>query len=396
MAELTPAGIQATDLTVYVTRIERALQEALGNDLNLAPETPQGQIAGCLGIVLTELDELATYIAAGLNLNQASGLQLSDYGALVGLPIIRGEKSSVLVTLSGVPNTSIPSGSRVRTTTGAVFASEAAALIPSSGAVEAKFLASAIGPVLATAGELKMIVDVITGWTGATNKAAAALGRDRESDAEYRRRYRGEVASHGRDGLEMIRARVLQQTGVTGALVRDNSTAADVTTQAITIAAGSILVIAEGGANADIAAGIAATRPVGVPTAGNISVNVPHAQGHTVEISFRRVALIPIKITVTTVSGEGFPADGLAQMRANLLAWIRGTWVPGPGIFYQGGTGIGERLDLNRLLSPLNAVPGHMITSVTAKRVAGSAAIGSPNLDQRYTLESTNVIFVLS
>ena len=71
---------------------------------------------------------------------------------------------------------------------------------------------------------------------------------------------------HARDALEAVRARVLEQDGVTDCYVRDNSTAASVTVQAIAIAARSLLVIAEGGASSDIAAAIAATKPAGTPT----------------------------------------------------------------------------------------------------------------------------------
>ena len=395
MAKLTTAGIEPTDLTGYIERLEAALTAAFGTDLNTSPETPQGQFAGVVGLVFTELDELATYVAAGLTLHAALGRQLDDYGTLFGLPRIAGERSTVTATLGGNAGTIVPVGTRVRTGAGAVFATDATVSIAAGGTVDVLCRSVEFGPIVAGVGELTRMVDAIAGWGTVTNAAAAVLGRNQETDTEYRRRYQGEIAVHVRDGLESIRARVLAVDGVTDALVRDNHTAASVTVQGIAIAAGSLLVVADGGANADVAEAIADTRPIGTPTTGNVTVQVPHPQGHTVPINFRRVDPIPIQVTVALTAGADFPSNGLALMRANLVAWVDGTWMPGPGIFDQGGIGIGDTLDLMRLLSPLNAVPGHAVTAVAATRVGG-AALGTPDLDQRYTLAASAITFTLS
>ena len=395
MATLTAAGITPTDLTGYVERLEQALMNALGADLNLAPETPQGQLAGEFGIVFTESDELAVYVANGMNRETASGRQLDDFGTLFSIPRIQGERSTVAATLSGAAGTVIPVGSRVQTANRAVFATDASAIIAAGGTAVVLCRAVDFGPIAAPAGELNRLVTVISGWTGVTNTLAAKLGRDRETDAEYRRRYTGEVAVHARDGLEAVRARVLETDGVTDALVRDNTTTASVTVQGVDIDARSMLVIAEGGTDADVGAAIAATKPAGGLLTGNVSVNVPHAQGFNIAIDFRRVAPIAMAVAVSSAAGDGFPADGLAQMRANLLAWVAGTWDPGGTGFDRGGLAIGESLDTNRLLSPINAVPGHTVTTVTATRTGG-AALGTPDLDERFTLATADVTLVLS
>ena len=396
MAVITEAGIETRDLTGYLDLVRGALREAFGDDLNFAAETPQNQLAGVLALLYTESEELAGHVAAGMNRGRAVGLQLDDYGSLFSLGRIAGERSTVTATLTGTAGTIIPAGSRAKTTGGAIFASDAAATIAGGGSVDVLFRSVDIGPIAAAANELSALVDVVAGWTGITNAAAATLGRNRETDAEYRRRYEGEVTVHARDALEAIRARILEQAGVTDCLVRDNPTAADVTEQGIAIAARSMLAVVEGGANADIGAAIAAAKPLGVPMTGNITVQVPHAQGFNIAVSFRRVTAIPLSITVTTTVGAGFPANGLALMRANLAAWFAGTWEPGLGIFDTGGLGIGQALDTNRLLSPLNSVAGHTLASVVVVRTAMSAAIGTPELDERYTLAAGDITFTLN
>ena len=397
MAEITPTGIRATELGEYVEDLEAAFRSALGDDLSLEAATPQGQIIGALALAYTQLDELAIHVANGMNLYTAANSQLGDYGTLFSLPRTAGQQSTVMATLTGTPNTVVPIGSRARTSAGAVFATTEQVIIDNSRSVDVMMRAIEFGPLMAAAGALDMIVDAIPGWTGVTNAAVAELGRDAESDADYRRRYGNEVAIHARDGLEAIRARVLGTANVIDCHVRDNSSTVDEMIQGVTVTARSILVIVQGGADADVAAAIAATKPIGVPTIGDQLVQVAHAQGFNIPIRFRRVVPIPIQIAVNLTALTGFPSNGFTTMRSNLLHWFGGTWpVPGPGIFDQSGVGIGEALDLERLNTPLNAVPGHRLNSVTVTRVESNAPLGTPNLDQRYTLASGAITFTLT
>ena len=176
MAEISPAGIQPLDLTGYVERLEEALRSALGADLSVEEETPQGQLAGILGLVFTEVEELAVHVAAGLNRYSAVGRQLADYGTLFGIRKISGERSSVVATLSGSASTVVDAGSRARTTAGAVFASVSQAIIGSSGTVDVLMRSVDVGPIVAAIGELTQLVDVIPGWTGVTERCGSRAG----------------------------------------------------------------------------------------------------------------------------------------------------------------------------------------------------------------------------
>ena len=192
MAEFSAAGITPTDLTGYTERLEAAMQAALGNDLNLDPETPQGQIIGVLALILAESDELAVYVAAGQNLRQAIGRQLQDYGVLFNLPFISGERSTVTATLSGSAGTIVPAGSRARTAVGAIFATDTRATIGAGGTVDVLFRSVENGPIVASAGELIQIVDVVSGWIGGNEcrggRAGPGRGNGRRLPATLRRR----------------------------------------------------------------------------------------------------------------------------------------------------------------------------------------------------------------
>ena len=396
MAEIKSTGIEATSLGDYITKLEDAFKSALGADLSLEPATPQGQLIGALALVLTQSDELALHVANGLSLHTSIGRQLQDYGTLFSLAKIEGERSTVTATLNGTTGTVVPAGARAATAENALFASDTQVIIGSGGTVDVLMRAVENGPTIVAVGSLSKIVDAIPGWLGVTNSAAGDIGRNEETDAEYRRRYLSEVSIHGRDSLEAIRARVLSISGVVGCLVRDNPTSASAATQGINIAARSLLVIVQGGANIDIATAIAATKPVGTPTVGNVTVNVPHPHGFNIPIKFRRVITIPIKVAINLTVSPSFPSTGFTTMRESLVNWFDGTWpVPGPGIFDQSGIGIGEEIDLVRLNTPLNAVPGHKLNSVTVTRSNGNA-LGTPDLNQRYTLAADDITFTVT
>lgn len=396
MAVINREGITPTDLTAYKALTDQAFRDALGNDLNLEPETPQGQMSGTLALRDTQNDQLALYVAAGMNKDSAVGRQVDDFGTLFDLPRIQATRSEVTATLTGTAGTEIPAGSRARTTNGALFFLVDPLTIDADGSTDGLFRAVDRGPVAIGVGILTRIVDVISGWEGITNAAAGTVGRNDEEDVLYKRRYDDMVATHSVSANESIRGRVLQVTGVTGCIVRDNPTTAQVTVQGVMIPAGAMIVIVEGGTDADVAMAIAMTRPPATVLAGSTSVSTT-VDGQTVAINFQRVTTIPIAIALTIRAETGlFPSNGFATIRSNILAWFAGTWRPASGIFDQSGVQIGQSLDLRRLQSPINAVPYHEITILTVTRVAGGAVLGTPDLDERYTLASENITIALA
>ena len=91
MARVTAEGIEPTTLQGYIDALETAFRTAIGSDLDLAPETPQGQLIGTLALTLTEVDEALVAVANGASRNRALGIQLDDLGSLLGIPRLEGE-----------------------------------------------------------------------------------------------------------------------------------------------------------------------------------------------------------------------------------------------------------------------------------------------------------------
>ncbi len=91
MARVTAQGIEPTTLQGYIDALEAAFQSALGQDIDLAPETPAGQLVGTLALTLTEADEALVAVGNGMARSRALGVQLDDLGSLLGIPRLQGE-----------------------------------------------------------------------------------------------------------------------------------------------------------------------------------------------------------------------------------------------------------------------------------------------------------------
>ena len=91
MARVTAQGIEPTTLQGYIDALQDAFRTALGQDLDLAPETPQSQLIGTLALTLAEVDEALVAVANGMSRSRALGVQLDDLGSLLGIPRLEGE-----------------------------------------------------------------------------------------------------------------------------------------------------------------------------------------------------------------------------------------------------------------------------------------------------------------
>ena len=396
--QIDRTGVTPSDLAAYKTYLQEIFRAALGDDLILDDETPQGQLIGLLALGNAEADEVAVAEANGLSLDQAIGFQLDAHGSVLNIRRIRGTRSTVSVTLTGTNGTIIEEGALAKTTQDAVFALDERVVIPSSGSVTATMRARDYGPVAAPAGSLTQIVTVVSGWTSITNATAATPGRHAETDLEYVKRYREEIAVNATGTMEAIEARVRAVEGVTDVRVEENDGATSTTVRSIAIAARSVVVVVEGGADADVARAILAAKPAGIATVGTTSVTLDRPRGPDKTINFYRVVDEPIALTVnSTIDINAFPSNGIALIRERCIAWFAGTFQALAGQFDRGGLGIGEDLDTNRLLTPIQSVPGHKVTTYPVTLSNGIAPLPTTlALNKRYTLAAANIIINLT
>ena len=398
MANISEQGISATSRSDYITLLNARFRAALGNDLDVSSPTPQGQLIGVLADTLSEVDQAIISQANSHGLTSATGRQLDDLASQLGLTRRQATFSTVTATLTGVAMTHIRVGALAATTSGDVFANTTGGelvdgvdgiRIGTGGTVDVVMRAQRSGPVAVAVNALSRVITRISGWDSVTNAAAATVGRDVETDAALRSRYRAALGRTARTTLAAVMASINDVDSVTAHRVFVNDTASELSARVsggVTIPANSILAIVDTSPQNTandllVATAILASKSLGVSTSGNVSVMVESPWGQEFPVQFQRPTDIPISVTLRTNAGLGFPTDGVQQITSRLVEYVA-------------ALGIGDGVTAHALDRPAYQVPGHEITSITvARRPPGSGGVGSGDIDraERLTLAAAHV-----
>ena len=380
MATVDRTGISSLDLAGYRTYFEEQFRSEFGQDLSLAPETPQGQLIGIMAQSITEESEALIAESNGTSWDHATGRQQDDLGTLTNTSRTGATRSTVTATLTGTVGTVIPRLSRAETLNGDAFLTDATATIGALGTIDVAMTAEDAGPILAAVGALSRIVTLISGWDSITNSAAAVLGATAEGDQAYRDRYYTRVAAWELNSMGAMRTAILT-AGATSVEIEENDTTAQVTRQGLNIAANSYMAIVQGGVTLTVAEAIAATKPPGIGTSGAVAQAV--ADGRT--MNFQRVVETAVALTVEITIDTDFPSDGQTDIQDALVAYALANWKTGEGI------------NVSRLYQPILSVIGHVVSTAPAVTLQnGNALPATPDLNVIYVLSAGDVTLNVS
>jgi len=175
------------------------------------------------------------------------------------------------------------------------------------------------GPMPGLAGTIVAIDTPIAGWATVINNADADVGRNVESDASLRERFRLSVSAGGGSSVEAIRGVLLRVDGVTECLVVDNATNS---VDAEGRPAHSFEPIVVGGEQQDIGEAIWFSKPAGIESYGtNRLTNVVDLTGAKQTVRWTRPTDVAIWIEVDFEVLPDFDDDGEAQILAEILAY---------------------------------------------------------------------------
>ena len=175
-------------------------------------------------------------------------------------------------------------------------------------------------PEVAEPGDLDSIVTLVPGWARVANLQAGAVGRQRETDAQLRARYRLGVFRFGAGTLPSIGPNILNSVpGIIDIRVFDNKTDA-------VDAAGrkphSVHVIVDGGIDEDIAQAIYRYKSGGIDTNGAVVKVLDTPEGQQI-IQFDRPQPVYVwvraQVTLLPTDEQAFPPDGFGQIGRAIL-----------------------------------------------------------------------------
>ncbi len=185
------------------------------------------------------------------------------------------------------------------------------------GSVVVAATATVTGPTVGLAFQVTEIVTAVSGWDNVTNLLDAVLGTDIETDAAFRIRRELLLTLSGKGTVDTIRAKLLLVTGVTAAIVFENTT--DVV-DSNGVPAHGIEAVVLGGTDLAIAQAIFDDKAAGIETFGaDITEVIVDDAGNSHTINGSRADPVEMFIDITVVTDGNYPADGDTQV-ATLLA----------------------------------------------------------------------------
>lgn len=352
MAGLTAAGFELKRLETILTEINDAMKAIFGENLNVDPESPDGQVNGVMAETFANLWELAQLVYDAYIPSNSTGVPLSELVQLNAILRKQELPSTVTLSVTGTNGTFIPLGSLASTDDGTVFSTDAEITI-AGGVGSSASTATETGPLTAVAGTITNIDTPITGWDTVTNAADATVGQYVETDSELRARRIRSIETTATSVLESILAAVLEIEDVEDAKIFDNET--DIV-DPDGLDPHSFLVVVEGGDDTEIAQVIYNKKPLGIPTNGTTTEVIVDSQGYNHDIKFSRPTPIDIYVKVTLEPGLTY--DGDLVVKQAIIDYADGVLIEGKGF------GIADDVIYSEMFTPINQ-PSLGVASVT-------------------------------
>jgi uncharacterized phage protein gp47/JayE len=374
MAGLTDTGLVIRSIPELLQMETDAIRASLGETLAVLPESPEGILAAAMAELYGELWELLQTLYNEMDPDFATGQSLYTWGGLTGTNVEDGAptQSKVTQTQTGDPGTLIPAGQLVRapvtavrfvtneslllgavdgwtantstligkrvTNVGNVYQALSGGTTGSSGgpqgtggssildgtvlwrfigagtaAGDQKMLSEVAGRIQGLAGTLTEIVNPLTGWLGTRNLLDAEMGRAAETPEQFRIRRRKELKARGAASVDAIYAPVSNVPGVTAVSVFNNR--GDVV-DGNGIGPHGVLVLVEGGNDAEVRQAIFKVVGAGTGTYGNVTGYAVDSKGNGQPIAFSRPIPVVVYVTVNLIADLGvFPKDGSEQVK---------------------------------------------------------------------------------
>ena len=317
-------GITVKTLSEVITAISSTLKIAYGDDINIASDSPDGQLINIFAQSIVDNEDLLTQIYNGFDPDQAIGVTLDQRVAINGIQRLGATYTITNVTittdralnLAGLDSLiSDPNGTgfTVADSNGNKFILASSIAIGSAGSYPLAFRSQNSGAVLTTPNTITTPVTIVLGVTAVTNPTSyTTLGLDEETDAALRLRRQKSVSLASQGYLQALLASLLNISGVTYAAVYENTTG---TTDISGVPGHSIWCIVAGGSSSDIGYAIYTKRNAGCGMKGSQTVNITQVNGSTFQVLFDRTATQPL---YTKFSAHSI--DGVTAISTTILA----------------------------------------------------------------------------
>lgn len=321
---VTPTGLQTTTQPEYVAIFTAAMQAIYGADINLDPDSPDGQMMYIfIQTVIDTLDTL-TQVYNSFDPDNAVGVVLDQRVAINGIQRQAGTFTitnvtvtvSQALTLFGLDQ-STQTAFTVADNAGNNFQLLTTTNLATPGAYVLAFQAQNPGAILTVPNTITVPVTIILGVTSVNNPTTySVLGINEETDAALKIRRQKSVSLSSQGYLAGLLAALDNIALVSSAFVYENNTG---TVDGDGIPGHSIWVIVGGNAaDVDVATAIYKKRNAGCGMKGSKFYVITQVDGSPFVIKWDAVQEQDLFIKFTATSLDGVNPPNIAAIRAQL------------------------------------------------------------------------------
>lgn len=326
---ITKNGYETTPVENIKLDVQKIFTDALGEDLDLSDETPQGNLINGLTDLLHQIDMHRQSDFYARDIYKAAGNQLDILGRELGMPRKSSVPTQILVSLQGAINYKISSGTLCNITTdnSKIFeftndveidsSSISVTLTATDGAVYEDLT---VGQQLQTQDYVPQIYNITI--------TSIVYGKAEESDYEYRLRLVDAMDSTT-DEVAHFTLELENINNVLSAYVEPNNT---LNTSSSGIPPHAVEIVVLGGSEADIGEvimrNIFATPTYQDPDLGE-EITVTDYNGHTQTFYITRPAMKDVSVTITyeNKAGQTLTAEDENAITEKLTSFINSIYM---------------------------------------------------------------------
>lgn len=352
---LTSTGLTLSTREEWVAFYTAQYQEIYGADVNLASDTPDGQMMNINIQVVLDQQDLIAQVYNSFSPDTAIGVVLDQRVAINGIQRQAGTYTITPVTLVVSQSLNLygldQDSQEVYTVSdnaGNRWFLEETELGVAAGSHSYSFRAEDPGANLTIPNTITIPVTIVLGVVSVNNPTTYTnLGINEESDANLKVRRQRSVSLASQGYLAGLRAALQNIDGVTSAFVYENNT--DIT-DADGVPSHSIWVIVAGtGADEDIAQAIYTKRNAGAGMFGVENYTVTQDDGSPFTLYWDEVTTVNLFIRFTASSIDGVVSPNVSAIRDQL-----------PGLFVPG---VFSEVDINGLATDVQEIDDNTLVT---------------------------------
>ncbi len=387
-----PNSIGATGLTVntqaeLISYYSTAFRSIYGNDINLDPDSPDGQMMMVFVQSVLDLQDLLVQIYNQFDPDNAIGAVLDQRVAINGIQRQAGTHTISNITVVTSQSLTLYGIDQATNSVYIIADNEGnqwellETIDLSAGSTVLAFRAVVPGAVLSAPNTIQVPVTIVLGVTSVNNPTTyTTLGINEESDAELKIRRQKSVSLSSQGYLSGLLAALENISGVTSAFVYENVTGS---TDGDGIPSHSIWVIVAGSFSAAaVANAIYTKRNAGCGMKGDETFSIAQADGTFFVVRWDNVEPEDLFIKFTATSLDGINPPAITAIKEGLVT----SFVPG----------VNQKVNVNELATLVQAIDSNtLVTSAGFSTASGgsyTSTLSPSSKDKQFVVSEENII----